>query len=361
MASRRLRLRLLAATALVAAATVPVVTLPASGAGDRVRSARRLPRPPAGTGCTRADGGIFAFGSAGFQGAVRSQSNDIIGMAATPSGNGYWMADDDGDVFAAGDATVFGARASSVDDVAAFTARPQGDGYWLATRTGKIESYGKAPAFPGATVKETKRITTVASTASGAGAWMAGLDGGVFTSGDAGFFGSMGGVRLNQPVVGMAPTPSGRGYWLVASDGGIFSFGDAGFFGSTGAIRLNQPVVGMAPTPSGRGYWLVASDGGVFSFGDARFFGSTGRHPAQPAGAGHDRPPRSAGGDARSGPTRLRTRARRASRDPGPARRRPRLAGGDAGRRRRHRPVRQQRPVRLQGRGHRQAARRHSP
>jgi hypothetical protein len=126
------------------------------------------------------------------------------------------------------------------------------------------------------TVKESKRITTVAPTVSGAGAWMAALDGGVFTFGDATFFGSMGGVRLNQPVVGMAPTPSGRGYWLVASDGGVFSFGDAQFFGSTGAIRLNQPVVGMAPTPSGRGYWLVASDGGVFSFGDARFFGSTG-------------------------------------------------------------------------------------
>jgi hypothetical protein len=33
----------------------------------------------------------------------------------------------------------------------------------------------------------------------------------------------------------MAATPSGDGYWLVASDGGIFSFGDAGFFGSAGA------------------------------------------------------------------------------------------------------------------------------
>ncbi|HZI38725.1 MAG TPA: metallophosphoesterase, partial [Acidimicrobiia bacterium] len=196
-----------------------------------------------------ADGGIFAFGSAGFAGAVRSQSNDIIGMATTPSGNGYWMADDDGDVFAAGDATVFGARATSLDDVAAFTARPQGDGYWLATRTGRIENYGQAPAIPGVTVKETKRITTVASTTSGAGVWMAGLDGGVFASGDAGFFGSMGGVRLNQPVVGMAPTPSGRGYWLVASDGGVFSFGDARFFGSTGDIRLNQPVRGMIARP----------------------------------------------------------------------------------------------------------------
>ena len=41
------------------------------------------------------------------------------------------------------------------------------------------------------------------------------------------FHGSMGGLHLNQPMVGMAPTPTGNGYWLVASDGGIFAFGDA--------------------------------------------------------------------------------------------------------------------------------------
>ena len=74
----------------------------------------------------------------------------------------------------------------------------------------------------------------------------------------------------------MASTPTGGGYWLVASDGGIFTFGDARFFGSTGAVALNHPIVGMASTPSGGGYWLVASDGGIFSFGDAGFFGSTG-------------------------------------------------------------------------------------
>jgi hypothetical protein len=74
----------------------------------------------------------------------------------------------------------------------------------------------------------------------------------------------------------MAATPDGRGYWLVASDGGIFTFGDAHFYGSTGAVNLTKPVVGITPTPDGRGYWLVASDGGVFTFGDARFWGSTG-------------------------------------------------------------------------------------
>jgi hypothetical protein len=72
----------------------------------------------------------------------------------------------------------------------------------------------------------------------------------------------------------MAATPDGGGYWLVARDGGVFTFGDAHFFGSTGAVRLNQPVVGMAASPDGYGYNLVAADGGVFNFGDAAYFGS---------------------------------------------------------------------------------------
>ena len=105
------------------------------------------------------------------------------------------------------------------------------------------------------------------------GYWMGAGDGGVFSFGAASFHGSTGGMRLNQPVVGMAGTPSGGGYWLVASDGGVFTFGDAAFYGSTGALRLAAPIVGMAPTPDGKGYWLVASDGGVFTFGDATFYG----------------------------------------------------------------------------------------
>jgi N-acetylmuramoyl-L-alanine amidase len=60
----------------------------------------------------------------------------------------------------------------------------------------------------------------------------------------------------NAPIVGMAATPDGGGYWLVASDGGIFSFGDAHFYGSEGGVQLNAPIVGMAATPSGNGYWL---------------------------------------------------------------------------------------------------------
>ncbi|HVX19838.1 MAG TPA: NosD domain-containing protein [Acidimicrobiales bacterium] len=101
-------------------------------------------------------------------------------------------------------------------------------------------------------------------------------DGGIFTYGSAGFYGSMGGVPLVQPVVGIAATPDGKGYWEVAADGGVFAFGDARFYGSMGDQWLNQPIVGIAATPDGNGYWLVAADGGVFAFGSARFTGSMG-------------------------------------------------------------------------------------
>ena len=43
----------------------------------------------------------------------------------------------------------------------------------------------------------------------------------------------------------MQSTVDGQGYWFVASDGGVFSYGDAPFEGSMGGQRLNRPMVGM--------------------------------------------------------------------------------------------------------------------
>jgi N-acetylmuramoyl-L-alanine amidase len=97
----------------------------------------------------------------------------------------------------------------------------------------------------------------MASSPTGKGYWLVAADGGIFTFGDAGFYGSTGALTLNSPVVGMASSPTGKGYWLVASDGGIFTFGDASFYGSEGGAALPAPVVGMASAPTGNGYWLV--------------------------------------------------------------------------------------------------------
>lgn len=44
-------------------------------------------------------------------------------------------------------------------------------------------------------------------------------------------------VKVSAPVVGMGVTPTGKGYWLVCADGGVFSFGDAQFFGSAEYVK----------------------------------------------------------------------------------------------------------------------------
>ncbi len=160
------------------------------------------------------------------------------------------------------------------------TAAPTGSRVLLAADVsrpagapGQVGAFGQVEALgnPGVTTSPTAGI---AATPTGLGYWLVGADGGIFSFGDAQFYGSTGAAHLSAPIVGIAATPTGLGYWLVGADGGIFSFGDAQFYGSTGAAHLSAPIVGIAATPTGHGYWLVGADGGIFSFGDAQFYGS---------------------------------------------------------------------------------------
>jgi peptidoglycan hydrolase-like amidase len=163
-------------------------------------------------------------------------------------------------------------------------------GYWLDAADGGVFTFGNAQFFGsmGGT-RLNQPVVGMSATHDSGGYWEVAADGGIFSFGDARFNGSVPGVlkpgqSLNQPVVGMATTPDGGGYWIVASDGGVFCFGDAPFEGSVPGVlkpgqSLNRPIVSIVPTRDGRGYWLVASDGGVFAFGDAGFVGSLGSSP----------------------------------------------------------------------------------
>ena len=184
--------------------------------------------------------------------------------------------------------------------------------------TGQWPRFGKAPNDGSVTGALNAPIVGMAATPDGGGYWLVGADGGVFSFGDAHFYGSTGSLQAESTHRGAGrrhPTARGTGssrrtagssatampsfgapwagsrsmspwsawpsdaatggYWEVAADGGIFSFG-APFFGSTGSMRLNQPIVGMEGTPNGLGYRFVAADGGIFSYGTATFEGSTG-------------------------------------------------------------------------------------
>ncbi len=122
-----------------------------------------LGRPPS-------DGGVFTFGDAPFHGSVggRALAAPIVGIAATPSGNGYWLVGSDGGVFAFGDAGFHGSIASP------------------------------APRC--------RRSSPSRSTPSGNGYWIVGNDGGVFSFGDAAFEGAATSFDHHAPLVGMAPT-----------------------------------------------------------------------------------------------------------------------------------------------------------
>jgi N-acetylmuramoyl-L-alanine amidase len=198
---------------------------------------------------------------------------------ATPHGNSGAASTPPPDGVVPFGTTAVGANAATNPNapIVGMASTPDGGGYWLVASDGGVFSYGDANFWGSAgSLVLNAPIVGMAVAPDGGGYWLVARDGGVFNYGDAGFFGSAGGIALNAPVVGMGANHDGRGYWLVASDGGIFSYGDADFWGSTGGRALNAPMVGMAATPDGGGYWLAGADGGIFSYGDAEFSGSTG-------------------------------------------------------------------------------------
>jgi hypothetical protein len=170
-----------------------------------------LANAPSGAWLVTANGGVFGVCGAatfGSMGGAPLQA-PVVGMAATPDGDGYWEVAADGGVFAFGDACFYGSMGGKTLDtpIVGMAATPDGKGYWL-----------------------------VAS------------DGGVFAFGDAAFSGSMGGRTLSAPMVGIAANAAGTGYWTVGADGGVFSFGGAPYLGSAAGQISGTSVVGIAST-----------------------------------------------------------------------------------------------------------------
>ena len=188
-------------TAASSPSATPASTAPRAASASISPSWAWLPRPDGkGYWLVASDGGIFAFGDAGFYGSTGNirLNRPVVGMAPSSDGRGYWLVASDGGIFAFGNATFHGSTGNIALNKPIVGMAPSGDanGYWL-----------------------------VAS------------DGGIFTFGDAQFDGSAGAVPLQQPVVGMATAPFGSGYWLTAADGGMFSYGrGAVFYGSVPGI-----------------------------------------------------------------------------------------------------------------------------
>jgi hypothetical protein len=139
-------------------------------------------------------------------------------MASTPSGRGYWLVAADGGVFAFGDAGFFGSMGSTRlnSPITAMASTPSGRGYWLVAADGGVFAFGDAGFFGSmGGVALNSPVTAMASTPSGGGYWMVGGDGGVFAFGDAP---ALGRFWADGPVTDLAARPAGDGYWGVVAD-----------------------------------------------------------------------------------------------------------------------------------------------
>jgi len=154
-----------------------------------------------------ADGGVFAFGDAGFHGSTGALTlnQPIVGMAATHTGGGYWLAAADGGVFTFGDAPFLGSRS------------------------------GAALGSP---------AVAISASADGAGYLIASADGGVYTFGTASFVGALGTDPQTAPAVAVVTTPSNRGYWLATGRPRRIPIGDfvATCYDLPGSTATGTPV-----------------------------------------------------------------------------------------------------------------------
>ena len=129
------------------------------------------------------DGGVFDFGDAHFYGSTYTYgitglsgkhplAAPIVGAAASPGGGGYYLVAADGGVFDFGDAhfdgssyslgyTGLGGSNPLPSPVASIAPDPNGNGYWAITKSGKVLAFGSAAALPSVSTSPTAPNSTV--------------------------------------------------------------------------------------------------------------------------------------------------------------------------------------------------------
>jgi hypothetical protein len=228
----------------------------------------------------QADGGVSAYGDAHSMGSLPAEkvspTAPIVGIARTYDNKGLWLVGQDGHVYDLGDARSYGllsAAQARLAPIVGMAVVPDGRGYWLVSAGGHVYTFGNARS-DGSPPTDMAPYDAIGTRNAGGYVATAASNGAVYVypGGDLTSYGP--GAAFSGWLVGTAITPSGNGTWEAGMDGGVFTWGDAKFFGSVTAGTLKAPVTAIAATPDGLGYWLLGSDGTLFSYGDAHFFGS---------------------------------------------------------------------------------------
>jgi len=254
--------------------------LPASRASEYID----IVATPDGEGywLVRADGAVSAFGDAHAYGSLppgqAASGGLVVGMARTYDAHGYWLATSEGAVYGFGDAHSYGSlsaeHTSPAGPIVGITPTPTGRGYWLLSTGGYIYGFGDAHVV-GMPTSHLAPFDAIAARPAG-GYVVTGADTGAVYLYPGGELVSGGpGTAQAATLIGTAVTPSGNGAWQAGMNGGVSTWGDAGFYGSAAAqSSIPAPVTAIAAAPDGRGYWLLDAKGHIYTFGDAKAFAS---------------------------------------------------------------------------------------
>jgi hypothetical protein len=230
------------------------------------------------------DGGVFAEGTAPYYGSMggKSISAPIVDIAATTDRLGYYLIGLDGAVYAFGDARYGGAMncypfvngacqgkipiAGNIIGLAAHG----GGGYWIMTDTGATYAIGGAPSMGYNPTGFGGTIVSITPTTNGQGYYAVSSHGQVYALP----VGSGGCGNPNATnIIAASADGAGTGCWIAGSDGGVFSYGASAFYGSATSLNPAGGIKDIASTVDGKGYWLLGGDGGIFAYGDAVYQG----------------------------------------------------------------------------------------
>lgn len=303
--------------------------------------------PTRGYWVAESDGTIHGFGDASNFDSTNFGSinigaygpnNRIVGIAAHPSGEGYWAVDWMGHVWAHGEADLHGDAPIS-DPYTAWPnvqTRPQvrdiaathtGNGYWVCYSNGIIRGFGDAspnyiviPQTPVLTymhewTRQNRQVyvdwntglkaTSITSHPHAMGLWVTDGNGQVWAYGAAAHHGQLVGRQYRRGYTGsfhlgtdawvtnIEATATGKGYWVLSGGGLIGAFGDAVNQGPTqiykpsiaenvvpASVQLDPSFFrallwGISRDPDGSGFWCLNAAGGVFHH-NAEFWGQPG-------------------------------------------------------------------------------------
>ena len=234
----------------------------------------------------------------------------VVGLAATPTGKGYWRVGADGGVLTAGDAHFYGSatgrarttRSSRSPRRAPVTATgsptaaarcspsatPRSTARWPATAEPPDRRHGRDARRQRLLARRqrrrhllvqrdrsTARPAACAST-SRSSAWprhrpatATGSSRATAASSRSTHRSTARPARSTSTSRSSAwpPRPSGGGYTMVAADGGLFRFGAASpFYGSAVNACPGAPAVAVAMSPGADGYWITFADARTYAF-----------------------------------------------------------------------------------------------